>query len=62
MHRRAVVASADKTTSSEISEDEQDKIVDRKTASDSTEYSKCQSLFISHFLTWKFRSSTIFMN
>ena len=55
MHKRAVVASADKTTSSEISEDEQDKIVDRKTASDSTEYSKCQLLFISHFLTWGFR-------
>ncbi len=51
MHnKRAVVAaSADKTTSSDISEDEQDKIIDKKTASDSTEYSKCQRLFICHF-------------
>ena len=41
VHKRNVTAVADKTTSSDISEDEQDKIVDRKTTSDSTDYSKC---------------------
>ena len=40
VHKRAITAAADKTTSSDISEDEQDKTVDRKTTSDSTDYSK----------------------